>query len=617
MVDLLRLFVCYNSLTSSKGMEYMSREEINHKLALLPELPGCYIMKNRDEEIIYIGKAKNLRSRVKSYFQQTHEGKTALLVQDIDHFEFIVTQTDKESLILEINLIKQYQPKYNIKLKQGTMYPYLKITNEKDPQLIISFTVEEDGAIYFGPYPHVYAATETQQFIQKIYPLRKCARNQKRACLYYWMGQCIGCCDHEVPKEEYDRQIDKIKHFLNGDVKDIKTNLVAKMRLSADSLDFEQAAEYRDQIRYIEETVEKQSIMSRDYTNRDVFAFHLDRGWISIQVFLLRQSTVIKREAALFPCYGLAEDELLSFIMQFYQEQNHILPKEILVPEGIDTELLAETLETNVRVPKRGSKKSILDLATTNSELALTEKFMMIERKQQKTTGAIQELSDALGTDYLEVIEAFDHSNIQGTDPVSAMVVYKDGKPDRKSYRKFKIKTVVGSHEFATTQEVIRRRYTRLLREKKPLPDLVLMDGGKIQIRAAKEVLEDELGLTIPVAGMVKNDKHKTASLMFGDNFEIIELDSRSQAFHLVQRIQDEVHRFAITFHRQVRGKNSFSSQLDRIDGVGPKTRKKVMTHFRTLTNIRAATVEDFQKLGIPEKVSQRIKDTFADKKPK
>ncbi len=594
----------------------MTREEINHKLALLPDLPGCYIMKNRDGEIIYIGKAKNLKSRVKSYFQQIHEGKTALLVKDIDHFEFIVTQTDKESLLLEISLIKQYQPKYNIKLKQGTMYPYLKITNEKDPQLIISSTVENDGGLYFGPYPHVYSATETQQFIQKVYPLRKCARNQKRACLYYSMGQCIGCCDHDVSKEEYDIQIDKIRRFLNGDVKDIKNNLVLKMKNAADSLDFEQAAEYRDQIRYIEETVEKQSIMSRDYTNRDVFAFHLDRGWISIQVFLLRQSTVIKREAALFPCYGLAEDELLSFIMQFYQEQNHILPKEILVPEGIDTELLADTLETNVRVPKRGNKKSILDMATTNSELALTEKFMMIERKQQKTTGAIQELSDAMGTEYLEVIEAFDHSNIQGTDPVSAMVVYRDGKPDRKAYRKFKIKTVVGSHEFATTQEVVRRRYTRLLREKKPLPDLVLMDGGKIQIRAAKEVLEDELGLDIPVAGMVKDDKHKTASLIFGENYEVIELDSRSQAFHLVQRIQEEVHRFAITFHRQVRGKNSFASQLDRIEGVGPKTRKKVLSHFRTLTNIRAAEVEDFQKLGIPERVSQRIKNTFADKKP-
>lgn len=593
----------------------MSREQILHKLATLPDLPGCYIMKNKEDEIIYIGKAKNLKNRVKSYFQSKHEGKTALLVADIDHFEFIVTKTEKESLLLEISLIKQYQPKYNIKLKQGTMYPYLKITNEKDPQMIITSTVENDGGVYFGPYPHVYAATETQQFIQKVYPLRKCARNQKRACLYYSMGQCIGCCDHEVSKEEYQEQINKIKRFLNGEVKEIKDNLVAKMQRASDSLDFEQAAEYRDQIRYIEETVEKQTIMSRDYTNRDVFAFYLDRGWISIQVFLLRQSTVIKREAALFPCYGTPEEELVSFIVQFYQEQNHILPKEILVPDGVDIELLTETLDTTVRVPKRGNKKSILDLAATNSELALNEKFALIERNEQKTIGAIQELSEAMGTEYLETIEAFDHSNIQGTNPVSAMVVFKDGKPDRKSYRKYKIKTVEGSHEFATTQEVIRRRYTRLLREQKPLPDLILMDGGKIQIRAAKEVLEDELGLDIPVAGMVKDQKHRTASLLFGENDDVVELDSRSQAFHLVQRIQEEVHRFAITFHRQVRSKNSFSSQLDHIEGVGPKTRTKVLRHFKTLTNIRAANVEDFKKLGIPEKVAERILETFQEAK--
>lgn len=593
----------------------MTREEIHSKLALLPDLPGCYIMRNSENEIIYIGKAKNLRSRVKSYFQQKHEGKTALLVADIDHFEFIVTKTNKESLLLEISLIKQYQPKYNIKLKQGTMYPYLKVTNEKDPQLIITSIVEDDGGVYFGPYPHVYAATETQQFIQKVYPLRKCARNSKRACLYYSMGQCIGCCDHDVTQEEYATQIQKISRFLNGEVKEIKQNLVEKMHDAAERLDFEQAADYRDQIRYIETTVEKQTIMSRDYTNRDVFAFFMDKGWLSIQVFLLRQSTVIKREAALFPCYGTPEDELLSFIMQFYQEQNHILPKEILVPKGIDTELLAETLETAVRIPKRGNKKSMLDLATTNSELALNEKFLLIERSKHKTVGAIQELSEALGIAYIETIEAFDHSNIQGTNPVSAMVVYKDGKPERKAYRKYKIKTVEGSHEFATTQEVIRRRYTRLLREQKPLPDLILMDGGKIQVRAAKEVLEDELGLVIPVAGMVKDNKHRTASLLFND--ELVELDPRSQAFHLVQRIQDEVHRFAITFHRQVRGKNSFSSQLDQVEGVGPKTRTKVLKHFKTMKKMREAELEEFQKLGIPLKVAENIKESFSSEVPK
>ena len=590
----------------------MSREQIDQKLALLPDLPGCYIMKNQEDEIIYIGKAKNLKNRVRSYFRGKHEGKTALLVADIDHFEFIVTSTDKESLLLEISLIKQYQPHYNIKLKQGTMYPYLKITNEKDPQLIITSYVENDGGHYFGPYPHVYAATETQQFIQKVYPLRKCAKSQKRGCLYYSMGQCIGCCDHEISSEEYAEQIKRISRFLNGDVKDIKNDLVNKMKTAASDMNFELAAEYRDQISYIETTVEKQNIMSRDYTNRDVFAFYMDKSWLSIQVFLLRQSTIIKREAALFPCYGVPEEELVSFIVQFYQEQNHILPKEILVPDGVDVDLLTETLGTKVHVPKRGSKRSILELAITNSELALNEKFMMIERDKKKTTGAIQELSEALGSKYIETIEAFDHSNIMGTNPVSAMVVYRDGKQDPSSYRKFKIKTVEGSNEFATTQEVIRRRYSRLLREGRPMPDLILMDGGKIQIRAAKEVLEDELGLDIPVAGMVKDNKHKTASLLFGEEYEMIDLHPNSQAFHLVQRIQEEVHRFAITFHRQVRGKNSFSSQLDQITGVGPKTRTKVLKEFRTLKNIREASIDDFKKLGIPEKIAVSILETFA-----
>ena len=594
----------------------MSREEINQKLAILPELPGCYIMRNKDNDIIYIGKAKNLRSRVKSYFHSKHEGKTALLVADIDHFEIIVTKTDKESLLLEINLIKQYQPKYNIKLKQGTMYPYLKITNEKDPQLIITSIVEDDGGVYFGPYPNVYAASETQQFIQKVYPLRKCNKGQKRACLYYHMGQCIGCCDHEVPREAYDEQIKRISHFLNGDVKEIKQNLVTKMQAAANDMNFEQAAEYRDQIRYIEATVEKQTIMSRDYTNRDVFAFHMDKGWISIQVFLLRQSTVIKREAALFPSYGNPEEELLSFIMQFYQEQNHILPKEILVPEGVDVDLLAEALDIKVHVPKRGSKKSILDLAITNSELALTEKFMLIERSKNKTVGAIQELSEALGLNYLETIESFDHSNIQGTNPVSAMVVYKDGQPDRKSYRKYKVKTVEGANEFATTQEVIRRRYSRLLRERKPLPDLILMDGGKVQIRAAKEVLEDELGIHIPIAGMVKNKKHKTASLMYGDDNDVIDLDPRSQAFHLVQRIQDEVHRFAITFHRQQRTTKTFSSSLDGIPGVGPKRKSLLLNYFGSVKKIQEATVLQLEKAGLPRKLAESVEQFYKKELP-
>ena len=589
----------------------MASELIESKLKNLPDLPGCYIMRNSNDEIIYIGKAKNLKNRVRSYFRGAHDTKTEKLVSEIHHFEYIVTKTNKESLLLEINLIKKYQPYYNIKLKQGTMYPYLKITSERDPQLVISHKVEKDGGIYFGPYPNVTAATSTQQLIQKIYPLRKCGKNETRACFYYHLGQCIGCCDHEISEDEYKTQIKKIQRFLNGDVKTIKDDLNQRMLEASERLEFEKAIDYRNQIQYIEATVEKQNIMSSDFTNRDVFAYFVDRGWISIQVFLLRQSTIIKREAAMFPIYDQIEDEVLSFIIQFYEDQNHILPKEILVPDALDIDLLSETLGVKAVSPKRGSKKRMLDLATQNSEISLLEKFRREEQSQLKTLGALDELSQALGLEKLSVIESFDHSNIQGTNPVSAMVVFRDGKPDRKHYRKFKVKTVLGSHEFATTQEVIRRRYSRLLREKADLPDLILMDGGKIQMKAAMEVLEDELGLTIPVCGMVKNDKHKTASLIYGVKFTPIELDRKGQAFQLIQRVQEEVHRFAITFHRQVRSKNTFSSKLELIDGVGPKTRKKLLSHFKTTTAIKNASVEELRKIGISEKVASNIITTF------
>ncbi|GEL65912.1 excinuclease ABC subunit UvrC [Marinilactibacillus psychrotolerans] len=591
----------------------MSIELIDNKLSLLPDLPGCYIMKDKNDQIIYIGKAKNLKNRVRSYFRGTHDGKTARLVQDIRNFETIVTGSDKEALLLEVTLIQKHQPKYNIRLKRGTSYPYLKITNEKDPKLIITSEVVKDGAQYFGPYPDVYAASETQQLIQKIYPLRKCNGYQKRACLYYHIGQCIGPCDHEVPKEEYDKQIRKIRSFLNGNVHDIKRDLKQKMDEAAKEMNYESAAEFRDQIAYIEKTVEKQSIISNSFMPRDFFNFYMDKGWISIQVFFVRQATLIKRDATMFPCYDPPEEELMSFILQYYNNENNILPSEIYVPETVDKEVLAEAVEAKVINPKMGRKKELLDLTGKNSELALKEKFRLIEMNQRKTTGAIQELSQAMGLPYIERIESFDHSNIQGTNPVSAMISFKDGKPDKNNYRKYKIKTVVGSNEAATTQEVIRRRYSRLLKEGKPLPDLILMDGGKVQVNAAVDVLTNELSLDIPVAGMVKDNKHRTASLIFGENLEIVVLDPRSQAFHLVQRIQEEVHRFAITFHRNVRSKNSFTSKLDEVEGVGPKTKTKVLRHFKSMKRLKDADIEEIKKLGISETVAIRIKETLAE----
>ena len=587
----------------------VSKEQLHNKLTLLPELPGCYIMKNKMDDIIYVGKAKNLKNRVTSYFRGVKDGKTFLLVEEIVDFETIITSTDKEALLLEITLIQKHQPKYNIKLKAGSNYPYIKITGDRDPRIIITSDVEKDGGHYFGPYPNVYAATETMHFIEKVYPLKRCVGRQRRACLYYHMGQCLGPCDHEVPVEVYEAQIKRIKAFLNGDTAKVKAELKEKMLKAAEEQVYERAAEYRDQLRYIEATVEKQKIISTDYTTRDIFSFYVDKGWISIQVFLIRQATLIKREAALFPCIqSSGEEDLATFILQFYNEKNHLLPKEILVPEGVEKELISDILSVAVRVPVRGQKKNLLDLATQNSQISLNERFNLIEMDERKTIGAAEELGEALGLPSLKRIEAFDHSNIQGTSPVSAMVVFENGRPSKKNYRKYKIKTVVGSNEAATTEEVIRRRYTRLLKEKQELPDLILMDGGIVQVRAALNVLENELGLTIPVAGMVKDDKHRTSNLLFGEELTVVPIDSKSPAFYLVQRIQDEVHRFAITFHRQVRSKNSLSSLLDQIPGVGPKTRTKLLKHFGSLKKLKEADLKDIQALGVSKNVALLIK---------
>lgn len=589
----------------------MATQHIENKLKLLPDQPGCYLMKDVNAKIIYVGKAKNLKNRVRSYFKSSHEGKTAKLVSEIHDFETIVTSTDKEAFLLEITLIQKHKPYYNIKLKRGTGYPYIKITNERDPQIMIVSKVLNDGGYYFGPYPNVYAAQETVQLLQKVYPLRRCPGNQKRPCLYYHMGQCLGACFKEVPVEAYERNIRKIKSFLNGNVSQIKRELTAKMNDAAAKLEFERAAEIRDQIRYVEMTVEKQKIISNDNTPRDLFNFFMDKGWLSIQVFFIRQARLIKREKRLFPCVDLPEEELASFILQFYNQKNRILPKEILVPPGIDKKVLNEILGVSVKTPKRGQKRDLLEMAHKNAQLVLEEKFRLLELDDRKTVGAMNEITDALGLPNGHRVEAFDHSHLQGTDIVSAMVCFVDGRPEKNLYRKYKLKNTDHADEAASTREVIYRRYSRLLKEHENLPDLILMDGAKIQIDACIDVLQNQLGLNIPVAGMVKNEHHKTADLMT-ETGEKIGLNPKSEGFYLLQRIQDEVHRFAIAFHRQVHSKNSLSSRLERIKGVGPKTRTKLLRNFGSLKRLSEARVEELIGLGIPQKTAQTIKISLA-----
>ncbi|TGE77737.1 excinuclease ABC subunit UvrC [Weissella confusa] len=586
----------------------MASEHIEQKLALLPDLPGSYQMKDVNGKIIYVGKAKNLKNRVRSYFKSEHTGKTAQLVENIADFDFIVTSSEKESLLLEITLIQKYQPYYNIRLKRGTGYPYIKITHESDPKLELANDVKEDGAQYFGPYPNVYAAQETLHFLQKVYPLRRCNGYQGRPCLYANMGQCLGPCYRKVPFTEYLDQIKKIQRFLDGDTKEVTKVLQGKMADAAEKLEFERAADLRDQLKFIETTVEKQKIISKDGTPRDLFNFYMDKGWLSVQVFFIRQARLMKREKRTFAIVDSPEEELTSFILQFYNRKNAVLPKEILVPAGVDKQIISEVLNVPVRTPQRGEKRDLLDLAEKNAKIVLDEKFRLMEMNESKTNGAMQEIADALGLDHIHRIEAFDHSHTQGEEMVSAMVVFEDGVPNKNKYRKYKTKTVDHADERAETMEVIRRRYTRLLKEHAEMPDLILMDGGVIQLNAAREVIEDELGLAIPVAAMVKNDQHKTADLLREEGEPHVNLNPKSQGFFLLQRIQDEVHRFAITFHRQLRSKSSLGSKLDEIAGVGPKTRQKLLTKFGSLKKIANASIEELREVGVSEKVANAIK---------
>lgn len=583
-------------------------KHIEQKLALLPAEPGSYQMKDQNGKIIYVGKAKNLKNRVRSYFKQDHNGKTAELVQNIVDFEFIVTNSDKEAFLLENELIKKYKPYYNIRLKYGTGYPYIKITKERNPKMALVNEVKKDGGFYFGPYPNVYAAQETLRFLEKNYPLRRCNGFQGRPCLYYNMGQCLGPCWQDVSKQAYDEQIDRIKHFLDGDTATVKKVIAEKMKAAADILEFERAADLRDQLKYIDETVESQRVLSKDTTPRDLFNYYLDKGWMTVEVFFLRQARLIRQFKRTFSVVGTEDEEMMNFIQQFYSQRNIQKPHEVLVPHGIDIVTLTEILSVSVRTPVRGEKRDLMDLAKKNARIALEEKFRLMQLNEKKTTGAMREIAEALHIPMGHRIESFDHSHTQGVEIVSAMVVFDDGIPNKDLYRKYKIKSVDHADEWTETQEVIRRRYSRLLKEGGTMPDLILMDGGEIQLHAAKEVLVDELGLThVPLAAMVKNDKHKTADLIDGKTEKIVVLDKQSEGFFLIQRVQEEVHRFAINFHRQLRSKNSLASRLDNIQGVGPKTRQKLLREFGSLPKITAASIDDLMMIGVNEKLARVI----------
>lgn len=585
-------------------------ERIKNKLALLPDQPGCYLMKDKNGTIIYVGKAKVLKNRVRSYFTGSHNTKTERLVSEIEDFEYIVTESNIEALLLEINLIKKNDPKYNIMLKDDKTYPFLKITNEKYPRLVITRKVLKDKAFYFGPYPDVGAANETKKILDRLFPLRKCKPSQtKEPCLYYHLGQCLCPYYFDVDPAKYTSIVNEVKRFLNGGHEMIEAEIQEKMTKAAENMEFEKAAEYRDQIRAIETIMTRQKMTNTDLIDRDVFGYAIDKGWMCVQVFFVRQGKLIERDVSIIPFYNEAEEDFLTYIGQFYQENEHFIPKEVVIPDTIDQPSVEALLATKVVQPKRGEKKKLVELANKNARVALNERFDLIVRKQERTIGAIERLGNAMNIPAPIRIESFDNSNIMGTDPVAAMVVFIDGKPAKKEYRKYKIKTVVGPDDYASMREVIYRRYARVIREELPLPDLILIDGGKGQVDVAKDVLENQLGIDIPVAGMAKNDKHKTNELLFGNELEVVPLERNSPEFFLLQRIQDEVHRFAITFHRQLRSKNSFASRLDEIEGLGPKRKKMLLKEFKSLKNITAASIEELQEIGLPKNVAQNVFD--------
>ena len=592
-------------------------ELIKHKLELLPDSPGCYIHKDKDGTIIYVGKAKNLKNRVRSYFHGSHNTKTELLVSEIEDFEYIVTGSNTEALLLEINLIQENKPKYNIRLKDDKSYPFIKITNEPYPRLLITRQVKKDGGLYFGPYPDSGAATEIKRLLDRLFPFKKCTNPANKVCFYYHLGQCKAHTICQTDQTYWDSLKEDVKNFLNGRDDKIVNELRDKMTKASELMEFERAAEYRDLIEGIGLLRTKQRVMNQDMQDRDIFGYYVDKGWMCVQVFFIRQGKLIQRDVNMFPYYNESEEDFLTYVGQFYQDNRHFIPKEIFIPRNIDETLVKAVVNTKIIKPQRGEKKQLVNLATKNARVSLQQKFDLLEKDIRKTHGAIENIGDLLNIPKPVRIEAFDNSNIQGTSPVAAMVVFVDGKPSKKDYRKFKIKTVIGPDDYASMREVIYRRYSRVMRDGLTPPDLIIIDGGQGQVNVARDVIENKLGLDIPIAGLQKNDKHQTHELLFGDPLEVIPLPRNSEEFFLLQRIQDEVHRFAITFHRQLRGKNTFSSKLDGIAGLGPKRKQLLMKHFKNLPNIQKASLDDIINCGIPKNVAENIQESLREKREK
>lgn len=569
------------------------KEYIHEKLKLVPKLPGSYQMKNKDGTIIYVGKAKNLFNRVKSYFTGTVTGKTAMLVNDIVDFEYIVTSSELESLILEITLIKKYNPKYNILLKDDKSYPYIELTNEKYPRLRIIRNInrKKHKSKMFGPYPNTTAARKTVNMINRIYPLRKCENLQKEVCLYYHIGECLGYCQKKIDLEKQNQMIEEITSFLRGNSEQVVSKLKDEMQKASDNLNFERALELKSMLQDIDVTLTKQKIdLNRNY-NFDVFGFHHDNNYLSIVTFYIREGLLFGKHSDIFTTVEEPEEDLIRYIIEFY-EKNNLLPKEIIVPDIIDKEILSEYLKVKVSSPTRGDIKKLITLASDNAKILLEEKYETIKTDEENRLKAQKELKDLLHLEKLERIEAFDNSHLFGTFYVGGMVVFDNFLPNKNEYRKFKIETDV-KDDLSAMKEVIYRRYYKVLMEEVKAPDLILVDGGELQITVAKEII-NSLNLNIPICGLKKNDKHQT-NMLVNEDLESIPMKKDSNLFLFLNRIQDEVHNYAISYHRTIKQKGTLASLLDMAPGIGEVRRKELLKKFGSLKKLKEASLEELE----------------------
>ena len=552
--------------------------------------------------MIYVGKAKKLKNRVSSYFTGVHNYKTTKLVDHIWDFDYIRTDSEKEALLLEINLIKDYTPEYNIMFMDNTYYPYIELTNEEHPRLKIVRSAKNKKSRYFGPFPDATAARNTYKLLQRLFPLRKCNVIPNKPCLYYSLHQCLGPCIHDDTKEAEKDLRNQVIKFMKGDTKEKIEELTKAMEKASEELNFELAMEYRDLIKSVEYVTKRQHIDFNDYGDRDILGYYVDKGYLSVQLFFMRGGHLLSHEYDLVPVSDDAQEDLLQFLVTFYQTNN--VPKELLVPQNFDISLISEILETKILQPQRGDKKDLVDMANRNAKEALEKKFLLRQQNEAKTIGAIEELGRLLQIETPHMIELYDNSNIQGAYAVAGMVVFRDGVPSKKDYRRFKIKTVEGPDDYASMKEVIYRRYYRNLMEQREMADLIIVDGGIGQINAAKEII-DSLHVPVHLAGLAKDDKHSTAMLIDREGNEV-PIDPKSQLFFLLTRMQDEVHRYAISFHRQVRSKSLFASILDEVEGIGEVRKRKLLNKFKSVKKMKEASVEELTEV-LPQKVAQEL----------